>query len=112
MNVFEETVKKYIIEKGFQVELAVEYYNNSYTFKEDFWDPIGVNVIYDHFNNCELVIPELEKLTLSKSLYILSLALSMIQTKTFCLELLVKKITIFTANVVNMISFLSLLMIV
>lgn len=63
MNVFEETVKKYIIEKGFPVELEVEDYNNSYTLKEDFWDPNGVHVIYDHFNNCELVIPELEKLT-------------------------------------------------
>ena len=63
MNVIEETVKKYIIEKGFPVELVVEDYDNSYTLKEDFWDPNGVNVIYDHFNNCELVVPELEKLT-------------------------------------------------
>lgn len=38
MNVIEETVKKYIIEKGFPVELAVEDYDNSYTLKEDFWD--------------------------------------------------------------------------
>lgn len=38
MNVIEETVKKYIIEKGFPVELVVEDYDNSYTLKEDFWD--------------------------------------------------------------------------
>lgn len=70
MNVIEETVKKYIIEKGFPVELAVEDYDNSYTLKEDFWDPNGVNVIYDHFNHCELVVPELEKLTtVEKSVY-------------------------------------------
>lgn len=70
MNVIEETVKKYIIEHGFPVELEVEDYNDSYTFKEDFWDPIGVNVIYDHFNHCELVFPELEKLTtVEKSVY-------------------------------------------
>lgn len=70
MNVIEETVKKYIIEKGFPVELVVEDYDNSYTLKEDFWDPNGVNVIYDHFNHCELVVPELEKLTtVEKSVY-------------------------------------------
>ncbi len=47
MNVFEETVKKYIIEHGSPVELEFKDYDNSYDFKEDFWDPIGVNVIFD-----------------------------------------------------------------
>ena len=68
MNIFEETVKKYIIEHGSPVKLVKEDYNDSYTFKEDFWDPIGVDIIYDHFNYCELVAPELEELiTVEKS---------------------------------------------
>lgn len=63
MNVFEETIKKYIIEHGSTVELVVEDYNDSYTLKEDFWHPSGVDVIYDHFYHCELIIPELDELT-------------------------------------------------
>lgn len=70
MNVFEETIKKYIIENGSPVELVDGKYNDPYSLKERFWHPSGVAVIYDHFNNCELVIPELEKLTtIEKSVY-------------------------------------------
>lgn len=63
MNVFEETIKKYIIEHGSPVELVDGKYNDPYSLKERFWHPSGVDVIYYHFNNCELVIPELEELT-------------------------------------------------
>ena len=63
MNVIEETVKKYIIEHGSPVELVSGNYNDPYTLKEDFWHPSGVDVIYDHFYHCELVIPELDELT-------------------------------------------------
>ena len=70
MNVFEETIKKYIIEHGSPVELVAGKYNDPYSLKERFWHPSGVAVIYDHFYHCELVIPELEKLTtIEKSVY-------------------------------------------
>lgn len=65
MNVFEETIKKYIIEHGFPVELVAGKYNDLYTLKECFFHESGVDIIYDHFgyNQCELVIPELDELT-------------------------------------------------
>lgn len=63
MNVFEETIKNYIVENGSPVELVDGKYNDPYSLKERFWHPSGVAVIYDHFYHCELVIPELEKLT-------------------------------------------------
>ena len=63
MNVFEETIKNYIIENGSPVELVDGKYNDPYSLKERFWHPSGVDVIYYHFYNCELVIPELEELT-------------------------------------------------
>lgn len=70
MNVFEETIKKYIIENGSPVELVDGKYNDPYSLKERFWHPSGVAFIYDHFYHCELVIPELEKLTtIEKSVY-------------------------------------------
>lgn len=63
MNVFEETIKKYIIEHGSPVELVDGKYNDPYTLKEHFLHPSGVAVIYDHFYHCELIIPELDELT-------------------------------------------------
>ena len=47
MNVFEETIKKYIIEHGSPVELVDGKYNDPYTLKERFWHPSGVHVIFD-----------------------------------------------------------------
>lgn len=70
MNVFEKTVKKYIIEHGSPVALEVKDYDNSYDLKECFWSSMGVDVIYDHFYHCELIIPELDELTtVEKSVY-------------------------------------------
>ena len=112
MNVFEETIKKYIIEHGSPVELVAGKYNDPYSLKERFWHPSGVAVIYDHFYHCELVIPELEKLTtIEKSVY--SFAGTFDEpNQNILLGVIGEKDIIFTANVENMINYLSLLMIV
>ena len=49
MNVFEETIKNYIIENGSPVELVDGKYNDPYSLKERFWHPSGVDAVsYTH----------------------------------------------------------------